>query len=298
MSNQIASPERSRVTADTNIFYYLGSGALSKEDVVGEGDALWATPINVLEILAGVSLEEWTERRDAATAIVQHADAMAADPEEHLAASIERRPAVGGNIWLEAAMALGQAKSEYELKQGVADFSERVVRVVDTPVAAAAKAKHYDDFKFDIIKVCDDLLPGYRAAIENGTQAPVAGKSVRDLLRRNLCSPQFVVAVFFGGIVGRYRLIAARDVDLESDNTFLALRELAPYCGIYGAYLRELLTARRKPESNDWGDLELFLYLQPGTFVATTEKKWWTIADLVGLGGRVRKIVVRTGAAE
>jgi len=280
-----------RVTADANVFYYLGSGALLIEDVTAPGEKLWATPINVLEILAGISPNGWDSRRDAAKAIVTYGDNMAADPEAHLAAVIERRPPAFDGIWLDGAKALAQATSEVELLKGVADFADRVVRKVQPSMAAAAKAQHYEAFKSDIIKVCEHRVPGYKASVEAGTQAPVVEKSVCDEVRAFLGSPDFIEAVFLTGLCDRYRLFGTHKIDLQSEDTFLARRDLDPYCRIYGAYLRELLTARRKPHLNDWGDLELFIYLQPGTFVATAEKKWWTIADSVGLGDRVKKLV-------
>jgi len=269
----------------------LGSGALLIEDVTGPGEKLWATPINMLEILAGVSPNEWDSRRDAAKAIVTYGDGMAADPEVHLAAVIERRPPALDKIWLDGAKALAQATSEVELLRGVSDFDDRVVRKAQPSIAAAAKAQHYEAFKSDIIKVCEHLVPGYKASVEAGTQAPVVEKPNRDKLRAFLASSEFIEEVFLTGLCKRYRLFGTSKIDLQSEDTFLARQDLDPYCRIYGAYLRELLTTRRKPDLNDWGDLELFIYLQPGTYVATAEKKWWTIADSVGLGDRVKKLV-------
>ncbi len=282
-----------RVTADTNVFYYLGAGALPKEAVVGAGEELWATPVNVLEVVAGVPGGNWEQRRDAARGIVGCADQMSLDPEEHLMAIMTRQsiaPAPNDSLWLHGAKALAGAASEAELLGGVADFAERVVRTVKPTVATATKAEHYDGFKNDIIDVCESLLPGYRAAVAARSQAPVVEKGSRKDVRAFLSSPEFVAAVFFAGLGERHRLCSGSALDLHSATTMDALRDLAPYCAVYGAYLRELLTARRKPEANDWGDLELFIFLQPETLVATAEKKWWDIAKQAGLGGLVRKI--------
>lgn len=294
MSTSESTPVR--VTIDTNVLYYLGAGTLSKRDVVVSGQELWVTPINVLEILAGISAKEWNARRDAAKAIIIHADNMAADPEEHLSSVIERRPPRVNPIWRDGAEALSQATSEADLLKGVADFSARVIRSVNPKVAAAAKATHYDGFIADMITLCDRELPGYRASVDGKTHTPVVKKEDRDKVRSDLSSVGFVVSMFCSGLLQRYRLIGTKQIDLLSNDTFLALQDLAPYCAVYGGYLRELLTARRKPDSNDWGDLELFLYLQPGTFVATAEQKWGAIADLVGLGSRVKKIRPRSPA--
>ena len=179
---------------------------------------------------------------------------------------IERRPPAFGGIWLDGAKALAQATSEVELLKGVSDFADRVVRKVQPSVAAKAKSLHYETFKSDIIKVCEDYLPGYKASVEAGTQAPVVEKSVCDEVRAFLGSPDFIEAVFLTGVCDRYRLFSTHKIDLQSEDTFLARQNLDPYCRVYGAYLRELLTARRKPDSNDWGDVALFIYLQPGTY--------------------------------
>jgi hypothetical protein len=194
-------------------------------------------------------------------------------------------------MWFQGARALADSTLEVELLGGVNDFVERVVRTAKPSVAAAAKTQHYEGFKTDIISVCESMLPGYKDAVDQKTQAPVVNKPSRKGVREFLSSPEFVAAVFFAGLAERHRLCSGCVLDLQASSTMDALSDLAPYCAVYGGYLRELLTARRKPEANDWGDLELFIYLQPGTFVATAEKKWCEIAKLAGLVGRVRQIV-------
>jgi hypothetical protein len=77
----LTTAQPARVTGDTNLFYYLGAGAIQKHDVVATGEELWATPMNMLEILAGVAGDEWSQRRDAARGIVACADQMSLDPE-------------------------------------------------------------------------------------------------------------------------------------------------------------------------------------------------------------------------
>ena len=132
-----------RVTADTNVFYYLASGALDIKDVVNSGEELHATPVNVLEIVAGVSLTQWEQRRDAAKAIVKYATHMAVDPEAHLAGIIERTTPKANPLWMQGAKTLAKAKSASELRTGVKDFRAKVVARVNVPFASAAKTRHY-----------------------------------------------------------------------------------------------------------------------------------------------------------
>jgi hypothetical protein len=282
-----------RVTGDTNIFYYLATGAVTKSKIVSPGEELWATPINVIEIIAGVSTADWEKRRDAAGAIVKYADRMSADPEEHLASLFEHRPTSSEFDWLSAAKTIRDSTSPESLETNIAIIAHNSGDTIKPSVANAFKSAHYEDFKSEMVKVCDSLLPGYKVAVESGCEAPVVTKPTREKLRAFLASPEFTAAVFFAGLTERYKTFGAQTVDPQSKATLVALQGLAPYCSIYGAYLRELLTARRKPDSNDWGDLELFVYLQPSTYVATAERKWWALADLVGLGGRLKKVVVQ-----
>ena len=276
-----------RVTADTNVFYYLGNGSATKTNFVFEGEQLYATPVNALELVSGITLKSWKARKAAAAAIVENG-VMLADPESHLVSIFKRSTAAPEDFWLEGMKALAQASSEDELGSGVSDFKEKVTRSVKTEFAKAFRASHYEDFVKDVAKACDQLVPGYADAVANQTQAPIVEKANRKAIREFFLSPLFVATVFFGGLAHRYKLIANTTIDIQKDETFDALRDLAPYCAVYGAYLKGLATERRKPDVNDWGDLELFLYLQPDTYIVTAEKRWRALAAEVGLESRVR----------
>jgi hypothetical protein len=73
-------------------------------------------------------------------------------------------------------------------------------------------------------------------------------------------------------------------------------RHLARMWGV--PYIIELATSRRKPHENDWMDLELFIYVQRDTRVATAERKWWTMANAAGVGRSVVKVDPATGQVE
>lgn len=288
MTNKPA--KKTHLTADTNIFYYLGSGAISKSDIVGHHEELWATPVNVFELLAGVGVGNWLGRKQAAQAIIDFADSMAEDPEQHLVHLFRLTPQHGVLPWMDACRALADAKDEKELGRGVADFTNRVIRTVKYDLAAAAKEKHYRDFVEGMIDACDSELPGYAVAARNNRKLPALKKAAKEKLQKKFSSGQAFAVFLLFGLGGRFKLLTGgwpKKAALSS-----AISALAPYFAVYSEYMIDLLATPRKPEKNDWGDLELFMYLQPGTFVATGEKKWLNIASQAGLGSRVRKVAL------
>lgn len=281
-----------KVTADTNIFYYLGLNRLSKNSFISSNEKLYATPINVLEIIAGVGLNKWQERRSAARAILDYADGMTLDPDTHLISIIDCSPKKQKIPWIEACEALASAAKASELTSGVSDFKKKVIRKVKTNIANTMKNSHYDDFIAKIVDMCDSILPGYKRAFTNNTSIPTIPKNDRTKFRKSLKSPDFFTTIFIQGLAERYKLIQGVPLKFDPQNYVQLITNLAPYIFAYGGYLHELLTARRKPEKNDWGDIDLFLYLQPDTYIATAERKWWTISKHANIDHRIKKIQV------
>jgi hypothetical protein len=281
-----------RVYADTNIFYNLGAGRITKEQALGEaGRELWATPVNVLELVGAVVIKDWEARKAAANAILKYSDGMALDPESHLVMRLDEAKEVPQPIWKEICKAIVNSANPKELENGVPDFVDRVTREVNVSLASATRSSHYDDFADNMAQVCDSLIPGYYAAYRQKQELPKLKHDDRTNLRHLVASAPFLAAILKHGVLGRYQLITSRDFNMSTNEAaFRAIGAFTPYTAVYGAYVRELSTAGRKPDPNDWGDLELFLYLQDNDFVSTSEKKWWLIADLAHFGNRVVKV--------
>jgi hypothetical protein len=278
------------VTADTNVFYYLGNGKLEKPVVAEPGQRLCANPLNVLEIAAGIGVNGWEDRRGAARAILDFADEMRRDPEEHLAtlygATVDEAEP---ELWRATCKAIADADNPAHLAAGVPDLHERVVRTVKAQIAADTKNTHYYDFLENMLTVCDDYVPGYRDACLNGTQAPTVPKTQRPKVCQILRSGAFR-RFFFTQLARRVDLVTGKMPELQGDAQETAYTNVFPYIAAYTTYVELLITTGQKPQANDFGDLELFFFAQPGDFVATAEKRWIRIADKAGVGDYVKAL--------
>lgn len=116
MNNEITETNhiKSHVTADTNIFYYLGDGRVKKSDIVSNDEVLWATPISIIEIISGAK-KKWPERVAAAKAIIKHADYITPDPDEYFMSIVEDRVPNTQAVWREYCTAMAHAVSEEHL---------------------------------------------------------------------------------------------------------------------------------------------------------------------------------------
>lgn len=264
------------VTADTNIFYYLGDGSLKRKDIVSSSEELWAAPINILEIIS--SREDFSKRVSAARAILA-ADNIDIDPNEYLASLLEGRSPIADNNWKTICEALATATSE-----------EKLWQTIDIAWAVDERCKEYAAFYCRTIHMCDKSVPGYTDACFRKTQPPRMTKELREDFRKSI--PILRQSRLQDYVSWRI----AEEKKKNSGASFSATVEIEKavsdvynsYITMYIGYAEKLLVEGAKPDINDWGDLELFKHLHSGHYVVTAEKKWVRIAEKAGLKEQVR----------
>lgn len=264
------------VTADTNIFYYLGDGSLKREDIVSSSEELWAAPINILEIIS--SREDFSKRVKAAKAILK-ADNIDIDPNEYLASLLEGRSPILNNSWKTYCEALADASTE-----------EKLWQAIDIAWAVEKRCKEYEAFYCRTIHMCDKSVLGYADACFRKTQPPRMTKELREEFKKSI--PMLRESKLQDYVTWRI----AEEKNKNSGASFSATVEVEKavsnvynnYITMYIGYAEKLLVEGAKPDINDWGDLELFKHLHSGHYVLTAEKKWGTIAEKAGLKEQVR----------
>lgn len=280
-----------KIYADTNVWYGLGTGAIAKSALIGSDEALWATPINLLEIVGGVKIGNWTGRQVAASAIIKFGDGIATDPESHILACMGGVSDFESYSWDDVCRAMSTASDIQELENGVPDYFERVRRSVEVDKFATMKTEHYEAFALKVARACDGLVDGYLPAYQEKTKTPKLNKALREKFRQHARSAPFVEVLLRAGLGVRYQQVTNQSLDLSDEHVVARLVEsFTSYGRIYAGYIAELVTTGRKPDVNDWGALELFLYLQGDARVITAEKKWWSIADAAGVGALVQRV--------
>jgi hypothetical protein len=157
------------LVADTNVWYDVGAGRRNPATLKSGANRLIATPISFLEIASSIDERTFTERTEAAKAVLAHADQIANDSECHLR-NIWGLSAPPSFPWIEGFKALAQAASVPQLKTGVDDLQERVRRTLNVPLAGAWRAYHWQDFadQVAVAVAVDQHCPGYKDARAQG----------------------------------------------------------------------------------------------------------------------------------
>lgn len=265
------------VTADTNIFYYLGNGSLKREDIISSSEELWAAPINIIELIS--STQPFPARVNAAKAILA-ADNLDSDPNEYLSSLLEGRSPNRPNSLLNACMTLASAPSEDKVWQTMSDFFEAVNK----------RCKEYEAFYCRTIHICDKSVPGYADACFRKEQPPRMTKELREDFRKEI--PTLRQSKLQDYVSWRI----AEEKKKNSGASFSTTVEIEKtvsevynsYITMYIGYAEKLLIEGTKPDINDWGDLELFKHLHSGHYLVTAEDKWGRIAEKHGLKEQVR----------
>ena len=154
---------------------------------------------------------------------------------------------------------------------------------IDIVSSAKEKQKYYGNFESKIISICDRFIPCYAKKIRRGKKPPVMMKEQQKNFWQ-VASSQSLLEIYI-------------DDMLKAEEKKRAIQFFSDYIGIYRGYIMRLLTEQLKPHINDWGDLELFKYLQPGSTVATAEERWRKIAEKAGIALKVRWVKPKNQSA-
>ncbi len=264
------------VIADTNVWYDIGAGRRDPRALKCGGHRLLATPTSFLEIASLIDERTIRERRLAAQAVVDHADAVADDCEYHLATLWGLNPAKLAVDWRQAFMAIARAAMPTELEEGVKDFQERVIRKVNVPLARTWRGYQWNDFHDKVVDALDDEIKGYKAARAMGSCIhlnKVQGARFAAKLRSSKVRRAFVIASFC-----RAFLKVEQEFRHPTEEEYRHAEPLvSPYIDAYTEYLIGCAT-EFAPQPNDLGDSDCFIYLQGDTAFLSADKRWVRIA--------------------
>ncbi len=267
------------VVADTNAWYEIGAGVRNPEPLKRLGHRLLATPTSFLEIVSLIDSRNLREHRSAALAVVQHADAILPDSEFHLACIWGLNPTPFNLDWREAFVAVSQAQTLSELVQGMSDFERMVVRRVNLPLAKAHRQYEWTDFHDKLVDALDEEIPGYKAARATG-RCIHAGKReairIAAKLRSAEAKQTFLMASYSRALL---KVEASSSAPTQGQLQTAGL-QLEAYIDAYCEYLVGCATAFA-PQPNDLGDSDVFIYLQEGRSLLTSDKRWANIARAV-----------------
>lgn len=272
--------------ADTNVWYDLASGARSVTDPDLRG-TLVASPVTFIEITGKLTPHTYAQRRDAAKAVLDYASRIVDDPETYLALVWGLGDPKFQIDWLAGFRAVAQSKSLSEITGGVSDAATGVTSAVKLSAAEGTRQTHWQGFAASVADLIEEEIPGYKAS-------RVAGKTLKRLRGEkkkafvNKMSAVQMQDEIIAATYGRACLAVGQPLTRPSQAAIDAVRPtLERYARLYAQYLVACATGMA-PQSNDWGDLEHFLYLDGTRAVVTQDKRWRRLATEVGLAGDVR----------
>ena len=267
-----------KLVADANVWYDIGTGRIDPDQFRSAQSELFATPTSLLEIASGITDHSFSERKNAAKAVLEHATGVTEDSETHLTHLWNVGVGVGDVSWIDGYKAIATAQSATELERGVADSVAGVVRRVGVSVVSEWREMHWKGFQRELVDALEEHIPGYRKAREKGKYKRIARQN-RSAFEEAMRSPE-VKRMLARYTYERVRLASPEIPDPNDELVLKAEAALAPYINAYSEYVIRCAT-EFAPQANDFGDSESFIYLQPGTSLVTSDNRWIKIAQAV-----------------
>lgn len=269
------------IIADTNLWYDIAGGNTDILNAIKNEGVLCATPINMLEISSKVNAGNFQDRKNAAKAIVDHADRYLMSNEIYLARYW------GFNVndsvqWKEAAITLSRVDSLSDLTNGYVDPIDNVRRKHNLDVLFAWRDYQYKDFKDSVARGIESIHPRYNQRTPSGNLRRLTDSSLISLFDDDYDFESSVLVTY------ERAKMALKDEKVDYPNKptkkmiKIASPKLKNYLNVYNKYLKFLATAPAFPDENDLGDHDAFLYLQNKNWIiATSDKRWVAIANEV-----------------
>jgi len=271
-----------KLIADTNVWYEIGEGTRDPARLKAGGNTLVAIPTSIMEIASPHADEKhdtWPKRRKAAAAILEHADEIANDTENHLAVLWGLHPEDRGSIWHDVCEAVSRSESLDKALRGVEDQVRNVKISLDVSAIQTWRERYWTEFKDDVENAIEQHAPGYKLARTEGRYTKLP-KEKRAQFAVDLRSAEvrhaFLLSTFVRALPSSHDS-AAIPTDEQVARAAVAL---APYLDAYIEYIHGCATSFA-PQPNDFGDSECFVYLQDDNKLVTREKRWSTIAKQV-----------------
>lgn len=231
--------------ADTNVWYEIGEGARDPGRLRTGGNTLVAIPTSILEIASPHSEEKrdtWPKRRKAAAAILEHADEITDDTENHLAVLWGLHPEDRGTIWHDVCEAVARSESSEKALRGVEDQIRKVKISLNVSAIQTWREGHWTEFKEDVVNAIEQHAPGYKLAQSEGRYTNLP-KEKRAQFAADLHSPE-VRRVFLLSTFSRALPSSPGSSASPTDEQIArASVSLAPYLDAYVEYIHGCATS-------------------------------------------------------
>ncbi|MFW3357264.1 hypothetical protein [Aliarcobacter butzleri] len=268
------------IVTDTNVWYDAIGNDYVLNKIKSKGGMLCVTPINILEIVSKIDINNFEIRKKAAQSIIDNADRYLMSNEIYLARYWGFK--VNDEVyWKNGVLTLSRAPSYNDLVNGYIDHIDKVTRKQNLKLLKDWREYHYKDYNKGVINGIQSIHSGYLERQSNGNLKK--HKKIKTLFNIN---DKDIKESFFACYERAKMVLQEHKINPpESPNKIMltnAIPKIKNYVFAYMEYLRFLATTPAKPDKNDLGDLDLFLYLQNRNWLlATSDKRWIAIAKKV-----------------
>ncbi len=266
------------IVADTCVWYHLSGNnerMLNRITSLGE---LYATPISFLELVCKMS-SEFNRGRNAINAVVRYAkDCL---PIHELELSRYFGVDIKDDInWMDRFRFARALKNSNELITTRKIFNadnhryETVTFKID--LITEWKKQIYSAFNDSVINAITSFIePNYKNQVKTGNIVKIDDKEKLSMLLNNEAMYQSLVDMLSFRANNFIFDWNGKRIDFDEKTLSKAKLKLDCYIKIYAEYIMDILERGAKPDRNDLGDFESFMYLEDDNFMlATTDKKW------------------------
>ena len=268
------------IVADTCVWYHLSGNnerMLNRITSLGE---LYATPISFLELVSKMS-SEFNRGMNAVKAVVRYAkDCL---PMHELELSRYFGVDIKDDInWMDRFRLARVIKNLDELNELIANrkiFNPNNHRyetvIFNINLITKWRKRIYSDFNELVINAITSVIePKYKSQVKTGNILKINDKEKLSMLN-NAAMYQILadaLSIRANNFIFDY---TGKRIDFDERTLNKAKLKLDCYIKIYIEYIRDIIKRGAKPDRNDLGDFESFMYLEDDDFMlATTDKKW------------------------
>lgn len=268
------------IVADTCVWYHLSGKNEQMLNRINSFGELYATPISFLELACKMS-SEFNRARNAVDAVVKYAKNCL--PMHELVLSRYFKVDIKDDInWMDRFRLARVIKNLDELNELIANrkiFNPNNHRyetvIFNINLITKWRKQIYSDFNNLVIDAITAVIePNYKNQVRSGNILKVNDKNKLSMLNNHEMYQELVDALSIRANNFIFDRIKTR-IDFDEKTLNKAKSKLDCYIKIYIEYIKDILKRGAKPNRNDLGDFESFMYLENDNFMfATTDKKW------------------------
>jgi len=282
---------------DTNLFYYLSDGWISRADIGGATDDLFISPIVILELISGLDRSNAQYRRKIFETIAHNNIRLVPDPETWIVTRANAKLTQEPFDWQLLLDAMRTVVTYDDVRQAMLYWpppGTRPMRTrwLDIRLANSWNARHEKDWRENLEATLKRYVPNTNEwfSTKSGPR-PKMPSSLKRIVGPVLNHDNMLDDIA-AGLALRLLPLSGDGVNLNPAST----RSVADtYIRIFRQYLIDILLKQSVPKENDRWDIEFFLYLgAPGTRFATAEPRWENVAKDAGFPSAVKRILIES----